>query len=91
MNGASVLGPFFSVCRTARSADKRLVSSPVLRSVKKPGESRTYGVQFTLAPGIRGIEATLASLGRPVAVGIPGYVLPADQSGKLFLKYGRPM
>ncbi len=25
--------------------------------------------------------------GRPVAVGIPGYVLPMDQDGKLFLKY----
>jgi hypothetical protein len=30
-----------SVWSTARSADSRLVSSPVRRSVKKPGDSRT--------------------------------------------------
>ena len=30
-----------SVCSTARSAERRLVSSPVRRSVKKPGDSRT--------------------------------------------------
>ena len=56
-----------------------------------PGERRTYGVQFTPTPSIRKIEATLASLGRPVAVGIPGYVLPQDESGRLFLKYGSPV
>ncbi len=58
-------------------------------AILKPGESRTYGVQFTLSPSIRGIEDTLASIGRPVAVGFPGYVLPMDQTGKLFLKYGK--
>jgi hypothetical protein len=58
-------------------------------AVLKPGESRTYGVQFTLSPSIRGIEDTLANIGRPVAVGFPGYVLPMDQNGKLFLKYGK--
>jgi len=58
-------------------------------AILKPGESRTYGVQFTLSPSIRGIEDTLASIGRPVAVGFPGYVLPMDQNGELFLKYGK--
>lgn len=58
-------------------------------AVLKPGESRSYGVQFTLSPSIRAIEETLASIGRPVAVGFPGYVLPMDQTGKLFLKYGQ--
>jgi len=52
-----------------------------------PGESRTYGLRFLLAPEIRKIEETLAAAGRPVAVGIPGYVLPADIDGRLFLKY----
>ena len=52
----------------------------------KPGESRTYGVAFLPSPSIRGIEKTLEEAGRPVAVGLPGYVLPMDQDGKLFLK-----
>ena len=54
----------------------------------QPGESRTYGLQFDLAPSIRQIEDTLQSLERPVAVGIPGYILPQDQIGKLFLSFG---
>jgi len=57
----------------------------------KPGETRTYGVQFSASPSIRAVEATLAKLGRPVAVGLPGYILPMDQTGKLFLKHGSPV
>lgn len=56
-------------------------------TVLKPGETRTYGVQFQPSPSIRAIEKTLAAAGRPVAVGMPGYVLPMDVDGKLFLKY----
>ena len=55
----------------------------------KPGETRTYGVEFLPSPSIRGIEDTLAKAGRPVAVGLPGYVLPMDEPGRLFLKYGK--
>ena len=58
-------------------------------AVVKPGEFREYGVQFTSTPSIREIEPTLQKLGRPVAVGFPGYILPMDQAGKLFLKYGK--
>ncbi|THU89382.1 hypothetical protein K435DRAFT_761236 [Dendrothele bispora CBS 962.96] len=54
----------------------------------QPKETRTYGLQFRLAPSIRGIENTLISAGRPVAVPIPGTILPTDQTGKLFLNYG---
>jgi hypothetical protein len=53
----------------------------------KPGESRTYGLQFLLSPSIREVEDTLAKAGRPVAVGIPGYVAPMDEDMKLFLRY----
>jgi hypothetical protein len=53
----------------------------------QPGESRTIGVRFLLSPTIPAIEQTLAANGRPVAVGIPGYVLPMDIHAKLFLKY----
>lgn len=52
------------------------------------GETRVYGVQFTASPSIREIEKTLEGLGRPVAVGLPGYIVPQDQTAKLFLKYG---
>jgi hypothetical protein len=52
-----------------------------------PGETKTYGLEFAAADSIRNIEKTLAENGRPVAVGIPGYVLPMDLDAKLFLKY----
>lgn len=53
-----------------------------------PGESKSFGVRFLVAESIRGIEATLAAAERPVTVGVPGFVLPEDIEGKLFLKYG---
>jgi hypothetical protein len=52
-----------------------------------PGQSKTYGVKFLLSDSIRNIEKTLAANQRPVAVGIPGYVLPMDIDARLFLKY----
>ena len=54
-----------------------------------PGESKTYGVRFLVSDSIREIEPTLVANGRPVAVGIPGYILPADLDAKLFLKYDK--
>jgi hypothetical protein len=56
-----------------------------------PGESKTYGVKFLVSDSIRHIEKTLADNRRPVAVGVPGYVLPQDIAGRLFLKYGQPV
>ncbi|MBB5353150.1 hypothetical protein HNR46_003404 [Haloferula luteola] len=52
----------------------------------KPGESRTYGLKFLLAPESRRIEDTLIQNDRPVAVGIPGYILPMDLDARLFVK-----
>jgi len=54
-----------------------------------PGESKTYGIKFLVSDEIRNIEKTLAANNRPVAVGIPGYVLPMDMVGQLFLKYSQ--
>ena len=51
-----------------------------------PGETRSFGLRLVQSPGIRAIEDTLAAYGRPVAVGIPGYVVPADMDVSLFLK-----
>jgi hypothetical protein len=52
-----------------------------------PGESKTFGVKFLVSPSIRDIEKTLAANRRPVAVGIPGYVVPMDMDARLFLNY----
>src|SRR5207249_4505073 len=52
-----------------------------------PGESKMYGLKFVVADSIRGIEQTLTENHRPVAIGIPGYVLPMDIDAQLFLKY----
>ena len=56
-----------------------------------PGESKTYGVKFLVSDSIRHIEQTLADNRRPVAVGVPGYVLPQDIEARLFLKYPKPV
>jgi Family of unknown function (DUF5695) len=56
-----------------------------------PGESKTYGLKFLVSDSIRHIETTLADNGRPVTLGVPGYVLPQDIDARLFLKYGRPV
>jgi Family of unknown function (DUF5695) len=54
-----------------------------------PGESKTYGLRFLRSDSIREIEKTLAGNNRPVAVGVPGYILPTDINGRLFLKYSK--
>ncbi|KAH8835012.1 hypothetical protein DL96DRAFT_18758 [Flagelloscypha sp. PMI_526] len=51
------------------------------------GQSRTYGLEFRLASSIRGIESTLQTAGRPVAVGVPGYIVHQGTTAKLFLQY----
>lgn len=53
----------------------------------KPGEKRSYALKLVLAPSIREIEDELIRQEKPVAVGLPGYVLPMNEKGKLFLKY----
>ena len=53
----------------------------------KPGEVREFGVRFVLAPSLREIESTLIKHKRPVAVGVPGYVVPMDVEARLMLNY----
>ncbi|MDA3880520.1 MAG: DUF5695 domain-containing protein [Prolixibacteraceae bacterium] len=52
-----------------------------------PGESYEVGLEFVLASEIRSIEETLLQHQQPVAVGVPGYILPMDVEGKLFIKH----
>jgi hypothetical protein len=65
-------------------------NTPTLATLA-PGESKRYGVRFLVADDLRAIERTLAANGRPVAIGLPGYVLPADLEARLFLHYGSPV
>jgi hypothetical protein len=52
-----------------------------------PGEAKSYGVKFLVSDSIRNMEKTLANNSRPVAVGVPGYVIPMDMNSRLFVKY----
>lgn len=61
--------------------------NPASELILAPGESRTYGLRFVLSESIRSIEPTLQANHRPVAVGVPGYILPSDLEGKLFLNF----
>lgn len=61
--------------------------NPPTSATIAPGESRSYGVEFLVADEIRAIESTLLANGRPVAVGVPGYVVPMDVEARLFLKH----
>jgi hypothetical protein len=61
-------------------------NSPTLLTLA-PQESKIYGVKFLVSDSIRDIEKTLHQNNRPVAVGIPGYVLPMDIDAHLYLQY----
>jgi hypothetical protein len=63
-------------------------NAPTL-SVLQPGQTERYGVAFLVAPEIRDVEKTLIANSRPVAVGVPGYILPTDVDARLFLNYPR--
>ncbi len=55
----------------------------------QPGETHSIGVKFILTDKVENIEKTLIENNRPVAVGIPGYVIPQDVNARLFLKYNQ--
>jgi Family of unknown function (DUF5695) len=59
--------------------------------ILQPGQERTLGLRFLVSDSIRNIEQTLAANQRPVAIGIPGYIVPEDIDASLFLKYPQPI
>src|SRR5579864_842109 len=65
--------------------------NPPTSKILKSNESWTIGFQFVVADSIQHIESVLAANHRPVAVGIPGYVLPMDIHAQLFLRYPEPV
>lgn len=50
-------------------------------------QTRVFGLQFHLGTTIQEIDDTLYELGRPITTGIPGYIVPSDQTAKLFVKH----
>ena len=57
--------------------------------ILKPGKSVSYGVQFVPTDAIKNIESALIENDRPVAFGVPGYVVPQDVNADLFVKYSQ--
>lgn len=55
-------------------------------TILKPGQSKSFAVRFVLAPSIKQIENELIRQQRPVAVGASGYILPLNNTAKLFVK-----
>jgi hypothetical protein len=56
-------------------------------TILKPGETRSYALQFILSGAAKNIESKLIENKRPVAMSVPGYVLPRDVEAKLFINY----
>jgi len=65
--------------------------NPAKSIVLQPGQERTVGLRFLVADSIESIEKTLIEARMPVAVGIPGYILPQDIDASLFLNYPQPV
>ncbi|MCX8474541.1 MAG: DUF5695 domain-containing protein [Sphingomonas sp.] len=65
-------------------------NAPTSRTLA-PGEALEIGLQLVQAPSIRTIESTLIANRRPVAIGLPGYVVPTDQTASLFVRAPSPI
>lgn len=57
--------------------------------ILKSGATQNFSLKLVLVDAIKNIQATLIQNQRPVAIGVPGYVLPQDVEGQLFLKYNK--
>lgn len=55
----------------------------------QPSEKKIYTLKFLMVDSIRSIDAGLQSHNKPVAVGVPGYVVSIDQDASLFVKTPR--
>ncbi|GLU42871.1 DUF5695 domain-containing protein [Allomuricauda sp. NBRC 101325] len=50
-------------------------------------ETKNFALKFVLSEEIKNIQETLVKEEHPLAVGVPGYVLPKDVEGQLFIDY----
>ncbi|GAP93127.1 putative glycoside hydrolase family 43 protein [Rosellinia necatrix] len=61
-------------------------NAPTSRTLA-PGQSAQFGLRFSLAAGgVRDLDAAVRRTGTPVAVGVPGYIVPRDAPAQLFLQ-----
>lgn len=81
-----LLGDYENLRKKYLNKPKVTPWNPPTSEILPPRGKREIGVRFLLSDKIQNIEETLKTNKRPVAVGIPGYVLPNDIEGKLFLK-----
>ncbi|KAF2850074.1 hypothetical protein T440DRAFT_508233 [Plenodomus tracheiphilus IPT5] len=61
-------------------------NTPTSRTLQ-PGEQYSIGLKFSLADDVQHIEDTVVKAGIPLAVGIPGFVIPSGSSARLFLNH----
>ena len=59
--------------------------------ILQPGEIYSVGLRFSVAEKIQTIEDAVVKVGTPLAVGIPGYIIPADSSARLYLDHTSPV
>lgn len=62
--------------------------NPATSVTLAPGETVSHGLRFLVAPSIREMDKTLEANKVPVVMGVPGYILPMDLEGKLFINTG---
>ncbi|KAI0202965.1 hypothetical protein F4808DRAFT_48662 [Astrocystis sublimbata] len=67
-------------------ADVKPWNSPSSRNLAA-GQSVKFGVRFSVAKeGVRGIDAAVRGTSTPVAIGVPGYIIPRGSPAQLFLQ-----
>ncbi|GJC78406.1 hypothetical protein ColLi_01244 [Colletotrichum liriopes] len=61
-------------------------NTPTAKTLK-PGETYSVGLKFGIADTIQTIENAVVKSDLPLAVGIPGYVVPTDLTARLYLTH----
>ncbi|KAL6709813.1 hypothetical protein ACN47E_000598 [Coniothyrium glycines] len=65
-------------------------NTPTSKSLKA-GEVYSVGLRFSVADDIQHIEDAVVKTGTPLAIGLPGYIVPSDSSTTLYLNYSSPV
>ncbi|KAM3068028.1 hypothetical protein ACMFMF_009395 [Clarireedia jacksonii] len=61
--------------------------NPATSLILAPGKSTSHGLRFSVATDIPSIESTVEATGTPLAVGVPGYIIPQDLIAQLILRH----
>lgn len=56
-------------------------------TILAPSEVKDFSLKFVMAPSIREIENKLIEEQKPVAISLPGYIIPLNEKSSLFIKY----